>query len=404
MNAGDDDLEILEGEPGRTSRDQEDSARIEDSGSGWISRVQDKLGIWFAEAKRELPWRLDRDPYRILVSEMMLVQTTVAAAGPYFERFIARFPDVAALAAAEEVEVLKAWEGLGYYRRARQLHAAARIIVAEHGGEVPAVASQVRALPGVGRYIAGAVLSQAFDHPEPILEANSRRVLTRLIAWRGAANSSATLNRLWECAGKLVPKQGAGDFNQGVMELGALICTPRDPSCLICPVSAECQARRQGLQDLIPTASPRAAPRVVVETAVIARRDGRLLAVRRGPGRLWEDFWEFPTFHRQGANPGGRLSRPDTAAGLANGFAEATGLEVEIGPERKRLTYSVTKHRVTLHVRMAGNPRGAATPGPGLVDVQWVDASAIAKLPFTAPARRIAAWITDDAMTDVGEN
>jgi A/G-specific adenine glycosylase len=401
---GQSNFEDSENEDRRKSRSRDNLGVTIDLDPGWISRIQNEIVAWFAVAKRDLPWRVDRDPYRILVSEMMLVQTTVTAAGPYFERFLSRFPDVRTLAAAEEVEVLKAWEGLGYYRRARQLHEAARIIVAEHGGEVPADASRVRSLPGVGRYIAGAVLSQAFDHPEPILEANSRRVLARLIAWRGELNSSASLKRLWECAGRLVPNRGAGDFNQGLMELGALICTPRDPSCLICPISAECQARRAGLQNVIPSLTPRAAPLTVVETAVVARRGGRSLVVRRGPGRLWEHFWEFPTFHREGANPGGRLSRADTASDLADGFAQATGLEVEIGPEVKRLSYSVTKHRVTLHVRHAGNPRGILTPGPGLLEVRWVDAEAVAELPMTAPARRVAATVLKDGMDAVGEN
>lgn len=401
---GHSDFEDSEADNHLNSRDRDAPEKPADLDPGWISRIQDSVITWFAGAKRELPWRLNRDPYRILVSEMMLVQTTVAAAGPYFERFLSRFPDVRTLAAAEEVEVLKAWEGLGYYRRARQLHEAARIIVAEHGGKIPADAGQMRSLPGVGRYVAGAVLSQAFDHPEPILEANSRRVLARLIAWRGELSSSASLKRLWVCAGRLVPNQGAGDFNQGLMELGALICSPRAPSCLICPVSQECRARRAGLQDVIPTVTPRAAPLAVVEASVVARRAGQFLIVRRGPGRLWEHFWEFPTFHREGANPGGRLPRADTASDLADGFAQVTGLDVEIGPEVKRLKYSVTKHRVTLHVRQAGNPRGIPTPGPGLVEVRWVDAEGIAKLPMTAPARRIAGWISNDGMDAPTEN
>ena len=149
-----------------------DDAR--DENAGWVADVRDRLGDWYAETARELPWRASRDPYRILVSEMMLVQTTVVAVIPFYERFLARFPDVATLAAADEAEVVKAWEGLGYYRRARQLHAAARTIVSEHAGLIPDDPAAVRALPGVGRYIAGAILSFAFDRPEPILEANSR--------------------------------------------------------------------------------------------------------------------------------------------------------------------------------------------------------------------------------------
>jgi len=376
------------------AEDEGNSVESCDVNMGWISRVQDGIGSWFSGAKRSLPWRVDRDPYRILVSEMMLVQTTVAAAGPYFERFLERFPDVGSLAEAEEVEVLKAWEGLGYYRRARQLHASARIIVSEHGGKVPSDRNQIRELPGVGRYIAGAVLSQAFDLPEPILEANSQRVLARLIAWRGPLGSSATLKRLWECAERLVPSEGAGDFNQGLMELGALICTPRNPSCLICPVRGDCQARREGLQDLIPTSAPRVAPLSVSESAVVAFDAGRYLIVQRAPNQLWEGFWEFPTFHLGGANPGERPSRGDEASDLADGFAEMTGLRVEVGPPLKSLKYSVTRYRVTMSVRKAGNSRGIIMAGAGLADSRWADPSEIARLPFTSPARRIVSWMS----------
>ncbi len=168
-----------------------------------------------------MPWRADRDAYRILVSEFMLVQTTVAAVIPYFERFLRRFPDVRSLAESDEGEVLKAWEGLGYYRRARQLQAAARQVVRMHGGTIPDDPAAVRDLPGVGPYIAGAVLSFAFDRPEPIVEANSQRVLARLIALRADLKSTAARRRIWLAAGRLVPPRRAGDFNQALMDLGA---------------------------------------------------------------------------------------------------------------------------------------------------------------------------------------
>ncbi len=293
--------------------------------TGWVSRVQDKLATWFEGAQRTLPWRQDRDPYRILVSEMMLVQTTVTAVVPYFERFLARFPDVEALATADEPDVLKLWEGLGYYRRARQLHAAAQMIVSKHGGVMPMDPKQIRELPGVGRYIAGAILSQAFDLPEPILEANSQRVLARLIGWRGEQGSSETLRRLWGCAERLVPSRGAGNFNQALMELGALICTPRSPSCLICPVSEECRARREGLQDVIPTLTRRPEPLAASESSIVVRRAGRCLIVKRGPGGLWEGFWEFPTIHLEGANPGKRPTRDDTDSRWCPGDDRAPG-------------------------------------------------------------------------------
>ena len=219
-----------------------------DQDSAWVAAVRDRLTAWYEEAKRDLPWRANGDPYRILVSEMMLVQTTVTAVIPYFERFLGRFPDVGTLAAADEAEVVKAWEGLGYYRRARQLHAAARMIVHEYGGAIPPEPAAVRALPGVGRYIAGAILSFAFDQPEPIVEANSQRVLARLLAIEEDLKAAATQHRIWQAAGRLVPAVGAGKFNQALMELGALVCTPREPACLVCPLSQLCAARGQGFR------------------------------------------------------------------------------------------------------------------------------------------------------------
>ena len=269
-----------------------------DQDSDWVAEVRKKLGDWYAHSARDLPWRESRDPYRILVSEMMLVQTTVVAVIPYFERFLNRFPDVAALAAADEAEVVKAWEGLGYYRRARQLHqAAARTIVSEHAGAVPDDPAAVLALPGVGRYIAGAILSFAFDRPEPILEANSQRVLARL--WPSAKISSSRRS----ASGSGKPQGGwsrpenAGAFNQALMDLGALVCTPREPACLICPVSRLCQARQLGLHDSLPVTTPKPLPLAVTEAAVVISHQGRVLILERAPGGLWERFWEFPTVH-----------------------------------------------------------------------------------------------------------
>ena len=244
---------------GRARRGTGAEAAEPDRDPAWVDGVRRGLLDWYREAGRTLPWRADRDAYRILVSEMMLVQTTVAAVIPYFERFLRRFPDVRTLAEADEAEVLKAWEGLGYYRRARQLQAAARQVVREHGGTIPDDPDGVRALPGVGPYIAGAVLSFAFDRPEPIVEANSQRVLARLVALREDVKSAAARRRIWQAAGRLVPPRGAGDFNQAMMDLGALVCTPRQPSCLLCPVAAHCGARRLGLQDVIPRTTPEAA-------------------------------------------------------------------------------------------------------------------------------------------------
>ena len=277
----------------------------------WRERIRSHLVAWYGEAHRDLPWREDRDPYRILVSEMMLVQTTVAAVVPYFARFLARFPTVSALAEADEAEVLKAWEGLGYYRRARQLHAAARAIVADHGGVFPDDPEAIRALPGVGRYIAGAILSFAFDRPAPIVEANTQRVLARWLAWGEDLKSTRSQARLWEAAGRLVPDDGAGDVQPGIHGAGGPGLHPRGARSAWSarsPPSAVAQAL--GLQDRLPVATPKAA-------AAGGGRGLRRWCVgegaspdrQAGPGRLWEQFWEFPTIHLAGPDPAGRLVR-----------------------------------------------------------------------------------------------
>jgi A/G-specific adenine glycosylase len=357
----------------------------------WRSAVRAGLLAWYRAGHRDLPWRRDRDPYRILVSEAMLVQTTVAAVIPYYERFLARFPTVEALAAAPEGEVLKLWEGLGYYRRARQLQAAARAIVDRHGGRVPSEVEALSALPGVGRYIAGAVASFAFDRPAPIVEANTQRVLARLIAWREPLTAAASRSRLWEAAGRLVPDAGAGEFNQALMELGAVVCTPRAPACLLCPIAGSCRARAAGLVDVIPARVPRPAPLEVAEVGAAVEHAGRWLFLRRAPGRLWEGFWEFPILHVAGADPAGRGAGVGAdPAGWADGFAALTGVRVEIGAEIASARFGVTRHRVALALRAGRRIGGRARPGPTHDAASWVPPSGLDAFVMGAAMRRLA--------------
>jgi A/G-specific adenine glycosylase len=362
--------------------------------SKWVDAVREKLVPWYLDARRELPWRNDRDAYRILVSEMMLVQTTVAAVIPYFERFLRRFPDVKALANADEGEVLKAWEGLGYYRRARQLHAAARQVVHDYGGVIPDDPAAVRDLPGVGRYIAGAILSFAFDRQEPIVEANSQRVLARILAVEGNLAVASTREQIWSVAEKLVPAVGAGLFNQALIELGALVCTPREPSCLICPLASLCQARARGIQDRLPVMAAKSPPLAVTEACVILLRGKRVLIVQRETGGLWEDFWEFPTLHLNGANPAGRPT--GSVSDLGGGVLLLTGIEARIGPTAKTLKYSVTNHRVELTAHLGEARSGTVKPGPGLVDARWVRPDELSRYTFSSAGRKLIAWITSD--------
>ena len=360
-------------------------------GAAWVDRVRRDLAAWYEAGHRDLPWRRDRDPYRILVSEAMLVQTTVAAVIPYFERFLARFPTVEALAAADEADVLKAWEGLGYYRRARQLQSAARAVVDRHGGRLPETAEELLALPGVGPYIAGAILSFAFDRPAPIVEANTQRVLARLIAWEGDLKTTASRRRLWEVAADLVPPEGAGRFNQAIMELGATVCSPREPMCLVCPVASECRARSLGLQDAIPTKSARAAPQEVFEATFLVERDGRFLIVRRGPGRLWEGFWEFPTLHVSGPNPAGRPTVED--GDLAEGLRRLSGVVARVGPSGESVRFGVTRYRVELSAHRAAWTSGEPTPGPGLVEATWARPDEFAARTWGSAMRKLTGRI-----------
>jgi A/G-specific adenine glycosylase len=260
---------------------------------------------------------------------------------------------------------------------------------------IPDDPAAVRALPGVGRYIAGAILSFAFDRPEPILEANSQRVLARLLAVREDLKASSTRERLWQAAERLVPAEHAGNFNQALMDLGALVCTPREPACLVCPLSSLCAARQLGIQDRLPATTPKPAPEAVTEAGVVAVRGGRVLIVKRAPGGLWADFWEFPTVHVEGVNPAGRSSA--AAGDLQESIGRVTGITARIGRPVKTITYSVTKHRVKLIVHLAEASEGDATPGPGLVEARWVEPERLGDYTFSSAGRRLIAWVREES-------
>jgi A/G-specific adenine glycosylase len=253
--------------------------------------------------RRELPWRATRDPYRIWVAEIMLQQTRVAAVLPYYERFLARFPDVASLAGAGEDEVLAAWAGLGYYSRARNLHQAARRIAA--AGAFPSDYASLRALPGVGAYTAAAVASIAFGLPYAVVDGNVLRVLARLTGEPEDIGAAATRRRLEAVAQELLDRRRPGEFNQALMELGATVCQPRRPACTACPLERLCQARRRGLETELPRKRRPGAPTRILKTLLLIERGGRILLRKRHAGRL-AGFWELP---EAGELPGARLVR-----------------------------------------------------------------------------------------------
>ena len=357
---------------------------------GWTGRAlaaaRRRLLAWFDRHRRDLPWRADRDPYRIWVSEVMLQQTTVAAVVPYFERFVAAFPTLAALAAADEQDVLKLWAGLGYYRRARHLHAAARQLAADHAGGLPDDPAVWAGLPGVGRYILGAVLSQAFDRKLPIVEANSLRVLARLFGYRDDPREGPGKAWVWRAAAAVLPEKRAGDFNQALMELGALVCKPDGPRCGACPLAGVCEANRLGLQAAIPP--PKKAKDVVevAEVGVAVRDRGRVLLCRRpADATRWQNMWEVP--HAE-VRPG----EPDDAAAVRVA-RELTGLDVTVGPEVARLRHGVTRFAITLTCYEAAWAGGEFRPG-FYAEGRWVRPVELADFPVSSPQRRLIGELT----------
>jgi A/G-specific adenine glycosylase len=268
---------------------------------GRSSDFAKRLLRWYDRSRRDLPWRLGPgrpgplDPYHVLLSETMLQQTQVATVVPYFHRFLERFPTFKDLAAAPEQDVLRLWQGLGYYSRARNLHATARKIVSDFGGLLPSDVQDLLTLPGIGRYTAGAVASIAFGRPAPILDGNVTRVLCRLDAIRSDPRDKSTLDKLWSRAEELLPARRPGDFNSAMMELGATVCTPRNPQCLICPVRAHCQAAASGLQDKIPAPKKSSPTPHLRRKTYCIRHDGRWLFEQRPSTGRWASMWQFIT-------------------------------------------------------------------------------------------------------------
>ena len=284
--------------------------------------VAERLLAWYGRAGRDLPWRKTRDPYRIWVSEIMLQQTTVTAVIPYYQAFLARFPDVATLAAAPVEAVIEQWAGLGYYRRARNLHATAVKVVHEFGGRFPADLSALQGLPGVGRSTAGAILSIAFDQAMPILDGNVRRVLCRLFALQEPPRCSSAERKLWRWAERLTPSDKSHDYAQAIMDLGATVCLPKGPLCNECPLAKLCQANLLGLAEGLPLATPRKSVPTVQQVALALRKDGQWLVRRRPLDGMLGGLWEFPSTEvlpGESRTDAARRLAHDLSAGLASG-------------------------------------------------------------------------------------
>ena len=264
-----------------------------------ISKFQKQLLAWYQVAKRDLPWRQTRDPYKILVSEIMLQQTQVDTVIPYYERWIKHFPDFYKLAAAKETEVLKLWQGLGYYRRAKMLHRNAQEICAQHAGQLPKDTPSLLSLPGIGRYTAGAVASIAFGVKTPLLDGNVIRILTRIFLISKNVADKKTIEQLWGISKNILPDKNVGDFNQALMELGATICFPRNPNCAQCPVSKLCAAHQTGKEEFFPVKAPAQKITKLNHYAFLLRdKNNRLLVKKQKAGERWADLWTLPHFEK----------------------------------------------------------------------------------------------------------
>jgi len=339
------------------------------------------LQAWFRANQRELPWRRNRDPYAIWVSEVMLQQTQIAAVIPFYLRFMKRFPDISTLAAASEQEVLRQWEGLGYYRRARHLYRAAQVIVNEYGGTFPDQVEAASSLPGLGRYTVGAVLSQAFDRRLPVVDANVARVLCRLGAWREPLEKVQTQAWLWHTAEALLPRQGSGDFNQALMELGQTICVTRQPACLLCPWREVCRGRAKGIATELPVRAARQRLEEVNEFAVIVQRDSQILLVQRqADAARWANMWELPTAVLETT----RL----TPRYVAQAAARLTGVSVRAAEPFGELRYGVTRFRIHLQGFVAQYTRGSLR-SEQYQALRWLDEQQLAAYPLSIPQRRL---------------
>jgi A/G-specific adenine glycosylase len=331
---------------------------------------------WYRRNRRELPWRRTSDPYGIWVSEVMLQQTTVKAVAPYYETFLARFPDVHALADAPEEDVLASWSGLGYYHRARNLRRGALHVVEKHGGVFPRTLETALAVPGVGLYTASAVLSIAYGAALPVVDGNVRRVLARLHALRGPEWQRD--GPYYNLAEEHLDREAPGDWNQAVMELGATVCAPRHPACPACPLRAPCRARAEGHPEELPESRGRRAPVDVTVAAVVVERRGRVLLVRRSEGRLMGRFWEVPQTSLESRG----------LADLVDEVRARHGLEVEAGELVARARHAITFRRIRVE---AYRGRLRREPPRDPERFVWAGPDELASLPMSSLTRKVIA-------------
>jgi A/G-specific adenine glycosylase len=351
-----------------------------------LRAIRSALLSWFERRARDLPWRRTRDPYQVWLSEVMLQQTRVETVTPYYQRFLAAFSDVAALARAPLEDVLRCWSGLGYYTRARNLHAAARIIVRERGGEFPGQADAWLELPGVGRYTAAAIASIVSGEAVAVLDGNVKRVLSRLTCFTRPIDSPGAARRLWGMAGALLERRAPGAFNQAMMELGATVCVPRRPRCNECPIREHCRAALRGVQARLPLRRPKSPAPQIEAVAAVLERNGRVLMVRRPPSGLLGGLWELP---------GGEMRDGEALdAALCRVLHERFGLAVEVDGWIGAVRHAFTHRRLTVHVHRCRRIHGRVHPAAHDA-FRWVQHSEMDRLALSSLDRRMLALLRD---------
>jgi A/G-specific adenine glycosylase len=357
-----------------------------------VSRLRRRLNRWYARHHRRLPWRDTRDPYRVWVAEVMLQQTQVKTALPFYRRFLRQYPSLQRLARADQQAVLKLWEGLGYYARARNLHRAAGLL-AESRSRVPDCWEEFRRLPGVGDYIAAAVLSIAFGRPHAVVDGNVKRVLARLLQLNAPANAASSRKIFQEQADRLLDRRRPGDFNQALMELGAVVCTPRAPGCRICPVNRLCAARRSGTVAHYPRrVASCSIPEVPIAVGVVSK-NGRLLITQRPAEGLLGGLWEFP---------GGKLRAGEPPAeACAREIREEVNLEVEIERPLALVRHAYSHFRIRMHVFCCRFVSGRVRlKGP--TAHRWIRIEDIDRFPFPMANRRFIPLLKQRAAGERG--
>jgi A/G-specific adenine glycosylase len=341
---------------------------------------------WYLENQRDLPWRQTTDPYAIWVSEVMLQQTQVATVLPYYRQFLKCFPDLKSLARADLQAILKAWEGLGYYARARNLHKAAGIVLNEHQGIVPQNPPQFRRLPGVGDYIAAAVLSIAFDKPCAVVDGNVKRVLSRFFVMEAPVNQSPSKKIFQQTAAEMLDTRRPGTFNQAIMELGAIVCRPRNPLCRACPVQPWCQAYQSGRISEFPRKLKKPATPLYFIAVGVVFKNGRVLITRRKPDGLLGGLWEFP---------GGKIKKNEKAAAACiREIQEEVNLAVEIDAHLCRVKHAYTHFKIQMEVFCCRYVSGRVNLN-GPVDHRWIKLDQLADFPLPKANHKFLSQLND---------